>query len=340
MHVLKQMTSITTLVQTKIHIHSLENVTSSSLSTQHTCAFCGSKPIHYRCDACKYYACGSCVGAAKVIQAVPLHQHPLEYTVTVTSSSTTVPATTRVCDACQRSVIRESWRCRTCSYDLCILCFEAVSSPVAKSSSSTPPSSAPAKSTPVVAATTVTPSSTPFVRHAHGLRRNTPLSTPCNGCGATPLTTSYTCISSCNYHLCATCNDRYHITVVPLHAHALTYVTDNLKGHWCDGCSKSISICAWRCSACNFDVCQPCIDRITPVPAKPTPAPTPSPAKAETKTSVPPSQPTATTSDVDRGMTKAHRHELTRTIQVAKDKWCDGCKVSVSTSYSCVPCNL
>lgn len=305
------MATTSTLVQTKIHHHALEHVTLATITTTRRCGFCGASPISHRCPAteCSYHACNTCVVTSKVVQSVPLHHHPLEY-IMVMGTTTTATSGNR-CDACNASVSREAWfvsstrwmhhqpfvhvwfcvyrRCNSCDYDLCILCFQAVSSPVAKSSSSTSAVAAPSVPAAVV-----------------------------------PIKS--TIMSS---------------MVVPIHAHALSYATDNLTGHWCDLCRVKVETACWRCSSCNFDACTTCIDRITVKPsAVATPSPAPSavtpPTKIETKVAAS----SLPASIIDGGMTKAHRHELNRVNHTNNGKWCDGCKVSVKTSYTCVPCNL
>jgi hypothetical protein len=93
--------SMSSLVQTKIHIHGLALITSST-SSHRQCNWCGVPGVTHTCEPCRYSLCGSCVGHSKMLQAVPLHHHPLEYTATS-------KAVDRWCDACGTAVPRESW---------------------------------------------------------------------------------------------------------------------------------------------------------------------------------------------------------------------------------------
>jgi len=260
-------------VMTKAHTHALSR-TSTSLAG-HFCDGCRATAltVAYRCEACNFDLCPTCMNRNRLAQTTRMHAHPLTFTRGLSA---------HYCDDCRKTV-SAAWRCTKCNFDLCGVCFvrakmakpavvavalPAVAPPTAVATPAPAPAPAP------VVEVKATPTTTIRVKnHVHALARTTTGLTGhfCDACRASPLTEAFRC-EECNFDLCGACC-AVNRTEQPsrLHAHPLKWAT-GLSSHYCDVCRKSTTE-AWRCHGCNYDTCVACFEAAR-IPVAPAPTAT------------------------------------------------------------------
>lgn len=289
------------LHSTRVHAHGLTRTTTGL--SGHWCDGCRGPLVaeSFRCSPCNFDLCSACLGKSKTTVATRVHAHPLTYTTTGLER--------HFCDLCSAATTRDSWRCSSCNFDACTTCFDTIQAPK--------PVPAPKPATPPAVEAKATPS---VPSHAHPLTRQTIGSGHfCDGCRAA-VTDSWRCVP-CNWDLCAACYKSSTEVTTRLHSHPVVFTNTGLDGHYCDGCRAGLASSAWRCAACNFDLCDTCFTRSK--------APKPTTSTA------------STSSAADAKDNLRHSaHPLVKTTTGLSGHHCDGCRTtSLTVSYQCKECN-